>query len=73
MITARFASLLAFESISANMRWCSPVEAFTSTIGASASSERAMSVIGAAPVMPRSTPGTRTMMLAPGLKPSFRL
>jgi hypothetical protein len=30
-------------------------------------------VIGAAPVIPRSTFGTRVMIVAPGLKPSFRL
>ena len=73
MMTARLASLLALESISAQRRWCASVVAFTRTIGASASSERSTSVIGAAPVTPRSTAGTRSTMLAPGLKPSFRL
>ena len=32
-----------------------------------------MSVMGAAPVMARSTPGTRVRMVTPGLKPSFQL
>ena len=73
MMTARLASLLALESISAQKRWWASVDALTRTIGASASSERSMSVIGTAPVAPRSTPGTRSTMLAPGLKPSLRL
>src|SRR2546422_10239220 len=60
-MSARVASLLALESISAQKRWCCNVLALTSTIGASASSERSMSMIGTAPVWARSTPGTRSL------------
>jgi hypothetical protein len=49
-----------------------PVLVSSSTIGASSSSDLPISVIGAAPVRFRSTPGTLVRIGVPGLKPSLR-
>jgi hypothetical protein len=48
------------------------VVALDTTIGASRSSERAMSVIGARPLATGSTPGNSTAMAEPGENPSLR-
>src|SRR5581483_2411773 len=73
MIMARVAGVGELASSSTNIRWCASVDALIRTTGAFASSERAMSVTGAAPVMARLTPGTKVRIVEPGLKPSFRL
>ncbi len=70
---ARVASEVAFESISAQCRWCASVVAFTMTVGEPAARDWAMSVIGGAPVTARSTCGTRSSIESPGLNPSLKL
>ncbi len=71
MMRARSTSLVALASSSAKNGQRCPVVASSRTMGASAASERPMSVIGAAPVAVRSAPGTLARISAPGLKPSL--
>src|SRR4051812_17616402 len=62
---------LLSSSVQIGMR--SPVAASTTATGVPGSSDCAMSVIGAAPVLARSTLGTDTRAAWPGEKPSLRL
>ena len=65
-------SLVAWASSSAQYGVRCPVRVSSSTIGASRSRERPMSVTGVMPLATGSRPGTRARIGVPGLKPSCR-
>ena len=71
------AGVEALASSSDQISWRRPVRALMTSTGWSGSNDRAMSVIGTAPVLAKaagvSSPGTLVTIGAPGLKPSDQL